>query len=63
MRTGQARLSSEVFLASMQSKRIEDIENYNAKSICFFRAMFDLARQNGIGAKLKKIKRSETLFW
>ena len=63
VRTGQARLSSEMLLSSMQRKRIEDIETFNAGSIRFFRVVFDLARENGIGTKVKKTMISDMLKW
>ena len=54
VRTGQARLSSEVRLSSMQRKRIEDIETFNAGSIRLFRVVLDLASQNGVGLNAEK---------
>ena len=63
MRTGQVRLSSEMRLSSMQRKRVEDIETFNAGSIRLFRAVSDLAQQNGVGLNVEKSMVSEMLCW
>ena len=47
----------------MQRKSIEDIETFNEGSICFFRVVFDLAGQSGIGYKVKRTMRTERLSW